>query len=588
MALLRDILVKKPRMSNFNMSKKVRTTMAPGCLYPIYNRHCLPGDKIEISLNSLVKTYPTLAPLMGSFKLQVDHFFVPWRLYVPPMRVNTRNELFPSPTADRDGRPATGPWNDGKVAPSDFPLPYWSPQVLNTNLPSYGNVVNLPGGLADFLGIPPDMTVPTNLLSGDVADSNPLYLSALPYLAYWDIVRNYYVNDQENSAYYCAHNRLSGEPELRPMLLSRLDDFFRKCTSWYTGNSSSVPTYTGDITYFWSQVLGQDGTPEFLRPLYGFSSDNTDARGNNNGLFLRTYPPDRMTSWLDKSGYDVSQWGSRVQVTNGSVPGSSGSPTTPYFTNDQMIYASKLGKLLNRNLLAGGRYADWLRSQFGVTTMKDLDIPQYLGDSDTEVLFEDILSTAQTDGADLATRAGTGIGVMHTGKRYCNVTEHGTYMIIASLVPNVDYYQDLHREWRKTMFSDCYVPALGQIGMQDLQVYEMEAVHAASSNVDTGDQWRLEYDGGLFKQPAWIEYMTDWNRCHADFTSTLRYWTLSRTFAVPESEEYPLRNFSSYVSPWLYNYAFADTSPDAHNFQVQFKIDAKFKRCIGKRVMPTL
>ena len=88
MAKLMDVLVKVPKSSNFNLSKKVRFSMAPGLLYPVYVKDVLAGDVVPMSMTGLIKSHATLAPLMGSFKLQFDRFFIPDRLYTPSLRGN--------------------------------------------------------------------------------------------------------------------------------------------------------------------------------------------------------------------------------------------------------------------------------------------------------------------------------------------------------------------------------------------------------------------------------------------------------------------------------------------------------------------
>ena len=55
--------------------------MATGTLVPFMNLIALPGDTFDIRLNADVKTLPTLAPLFGSFKLQLDVYSCPLRLY---------------------------------------------------------------------------------------------------------------------------------------------------------------------------------------------------------------------------------------------------------------------------------------------------------------------------------------------------------------------------------------------------------------------------------------------------------------------------------------------------------------------------
>lgn len=88
--------------SNNNLSRAWRSTMAVGTLVPCYKEVLGAHDKIEIDIDSVVKTVPTNAPLYGSFKMQVDFFRIPMRLYTGTWKMNplgaghqTENVLFP-------------------------------------------------------------------------------------------------------------------------------------------------------------------------------------------------------------------------------------------------------------------------------------------------------------------------------------------------------------------------------------------------------------------------------------------------------------------------------------------------------------
>ena len=76
--------------SNHDMSKIVRTTAAPGTLMPIDTQLLLPGDTIDINLDTQVMTLPTDGPLFGSFRLQIDVFMAPIRLYQALLHNNKR------------------------------------------------------------------------------------------------------------------------------------------------------------------------------------------------------------------------------------------------------------------------------------------------------------------------------------------------------------------------------------------------------------------------------------------------------------------------------------------------------------------
>ena len=77
--------------STHNLSKKFASSMSVGTLVPCYVNVGLPGDNWDIDINTLVRTLPTNGPLFGSFKLQVDCFMIPMRLYQGILHNNAVN-----------------------------------------------------------------------------------------------------------------------------------------------------------------------------------------------------------------------------------------------------------------------------------------------------------------------------------------------------------------------------------------------------------------------------------------------------------------------------------------------------------------
>ena len=78
--------------STHDLSKVTRTTMAAGTLLPIYREFAQQGDIWDIELDALINTHPTEGPLFGSFKLQVDVFSAPIRLYMGKLHMNMLTE----------------------------------------------------------------------------------------------------------------------------------------------------------------------------------------------------------------------------------------------------------------------------------------------------------------------------------------------------------------------------------------------------------------------------------------------------------------------------------------------------------------
>ena len=167
--------------SSHDLSNAWRSTMSPGTLVPFMVHQGLPGDTWEIELNAMVLTPPAAGALLGSFKLQLDVFQVPMRLYnmwthnnklgIGTQMQNVKIPKYVVATiADDD------PWAINN--PTQYP-------INNSHIIKYLGVSGA-GRLTK-----------TNL--GESVDG--FAFNAIPLLGYWDIFKNYYANKQETNAY---------------------------------------------------------------------------------------------------------------------------------------------------------------------------------------------------------------------------------------------------------------------------------------------------------------------------------------------------------------------------------------------------
>lgn len=542
MALFPSLKVTPPKKSNHDLSRKLRTTMAPGLLYPISFDRLIPGDKIEISVESLIKTYPLLAPLMGSFKLQIDFFFTPYRLYVPNYYTN-RNV-------------------NTAVGGTDVTFPYFNiangrsePNVPSDN-PLYFNFATLNNShLLSYLGFPPGFRDYSALTVN--RDWGVQRYSAFPLLSYLDIFRNYYLNRQEDNFFYFSRSNRSASSTViyEQTSVLQLDDLFDKVLERSTvGNAIQelLPTFLGDAIFgFLNVPLG--------------------------GLMPRCYLPDVKNIILS-----LSQFNSNASVSN--IDTSSGS-----FTLDQFNLSSKLYKLYNLLQLAGPRYSEWVRSQYAVKSPVSSNAPYFVGSTSTDIVFEDVVSTAESGSQELGTLAGRGRGYGNGQRHYFTADEPGIFMSIASLIPRVDYYQYIDRALLDIQQSDIFVNELNGLGFQDVLVSDLNAVDPTSL-AWSDPPYNGPFDITVGKQPAWIDRMTQVNQVRGDFAGNLRYWTLARNMATNPLSAPGIQNavVSAYVQPGLYNYAFADTSETAQNFFGQFAINLRKRSFISKRLIPVI
>lgn len=149
-----------------------RSTMSSGTLVPFLTEVALPGDTFDIDLDVDVLTHPTIGPLFGSYKVQLDVFQVPVRLYQGMLHMNKLG-------IGMDMGSVYLPVMDLVTAKPNLTLPIDNQQVNPSHIYSY---LNIRGAGYN-----------SNVSETFVGRT----FNAIPFLAYWDIYKNYYANKQE-------------------------------------------------------------------------------------------------------------------------------------------------------------------------------------------------------------------------------------------------------------------------------------------------------------------------------------------------------------------------------------------------------
>lgn len=161
--------------SNHNLGYVWRSSMTCGTLIPFMKELMLPGDNFDINLRTLVKTLPTVGPLYGSFKMQLDVFFCPFRLYIGCLHNN---------------RTGVGQKMEKVIIPTiEVKAPYGG---FNEN-EDYNQQHVSPDSLMSYLGI--------NGYGHMIESQTQRNFNGIPFLAYYDIFKNYYSNKQEKKAF---------------------------------------------------------------------------------------------------------------------------------------------------------------------------------------------------------------------------------------------------------------------------------------------------------------------------------------------------------------------------------------------------
>lgn len=567
MPALVEVLLPKKKRSNYNLSQVRRFSMAPGLGYPVLVEEVLPNDVFTVDTESLVKTYPLLAPLLGSFELRFDFFFCPTRLYQQEM--DTNRVMF---------KPQNTNFPFAKV-----PVVYSS--TASTYNITHGDMV-YPGNcvkkssLLEHLGLAAGScnVVP----EGSGADH--IYMNVVPLVAYYDIFRNYYANTQEGFMYVARRGSKSTPGAtsalgFQRVALSQIDALIQACLS----------TPGIDLSDWKTSGLGGDWKPV----PYSYSDDQ-------DGLWTCSYRSDMLTAYLSQATYTDMVTSSSINVENNQV------------TVNQIRFASHLMEYFERGLVAGGRYDDWVEAQYGVKCNRDLCIPEFLGRIKSSVVFQDVVSTSNSKAGDagesvetgLGDLGGRGHGYVHGRKIRFSAEENGYFMCIATLVPKVSYCQGVAPYMLKTDLMELHSPQLERIGFQTLPEAYATMIGEFRKTTDQSGTSTFTFTpsnrtkSGYGYQPAWTEYRTALDRNVGDFgeLGDLNYWVINRRFTTSyqwssSSQEIVVDssdNFSSYIFPSHFSYPFADQSVDAENFLVQVAFDIKAGRPVGKQVMPTL
>ena len=78
--IFKSIPTRSPGLSLFDMSYENKFDCDMGEMIPILIQDCVPKDFIKFGNQVMVRTNPLVAPLMHEVVMNVDCFFVPYRI----------------------------------------------------------------------------------------------------------------------------------------------------------------------------------------------------------------------------------------------------------------------------------------------------------------------------------------------------------------------------------------------------------------------------------------------------------------------------------------------------------------------------
>ena len=159
--------------------------------------------------------------------------------------------------------------------------------------------------------------------------------------------------------------------------------------------------------------------------------------------------------------------------------------------------------------------------------------------------------------------------------------EHQYIIGIVSIVPKIDYSQGNRWDTQLKTMDDFHKPQMDEIRFQDL-IQQQMAWWTTVWDEDE-NEWDTRATG---KQPAWLNYMTNYNRTYGNFAEeSEQFMVLNRRY---EYKDTGIADMTTYIDPVKYNYIFADARLDAQNFWTQIAVNMTARRKMSAKLMPNL
>lgn len=404
------------------MSNDHKTTLNMGYLVPTFHMDCVPGDRINITCEALIRLMPLVAPMMHLVHVYFHTFFVPWRILWPNW------EKFITNTKVGVALPA---------------VPYF--QMSQGNWGANPTMAKL----ADYFGIP----------TGDLASAPTVKFTAFVHAAYQRIYEEYYrdqnlITPMDSNELDDGNNTADFARWLPIKKRAWEHDYFTSCLPFaqkgdavdipigsptdvrvYSNRAAGGTTLTGapdnqDVAY---AATGAAGIP--ADALYADTSSMTLDATTINDL-RRAY---RLQEWLEKNARGGTRYIENILVHFG-------------------VHSSD----------------------------KRLQRPEYVTGSKTPIKISEVLQTSSTDDeTPQGNMAGHGVAAVNSGYGSYFCEEHGTLMTIMSAMPKTAYQQGLDKHFRKYNDpTEYYWPTFQHLGEQEVVNEEIYAYQGVA-NEDT-------------------------------------------------------------------------------------------------------
>ena len=469
-----------------------------GQLIPIALWQTLPGDDHDISVDALLRVMPQVVPLYSRQRLYVYAFYSRysdlwnnWQVFMDKGYTGNVNKLIPQLNKPDNGNLYYA--NQSDKIPVD--------------------------SLFDYMGLP--IGASCEKLFGYTANDVTAGISALPFMMYLRIYRDYFMNKNHwiNDRVMLPDDDSRFRLDDDGCLLSAKDE--SKIFTFDVNSSTFDLTIDGSGNYHFSGCMHdypddyfisalpftQRGTSEPLKYKIDLSEVDVNLNpslynGVNNykgkpiGIaFSETDSAKGLTSGNYNNGvvYDAD---ATAQISNMFSPTLSGDSIGLQIFKEDIVKLALQQQELEQLARTDGSYKQFGLSFFGESSKAAYDFrPFYIGGTYKNIAFTEVLQTATTQTTDsqqqtidnvtgsMYGHGITGISNGRIGHIHCD--DYGMIMVLACIMPDVYYSQGIDKIFTDSVQSEMWLPERVLLGMQP--IYNKELYYAGNNGNSLGE-----------------------------------------------------------------------------------------------------
>lgn len=471
------------RRTHFPIKARIMFDCNGGELIPIFRKQMVPTDVFRMSVQSLIRFMPLLAPVMTSINMYLHFFFVPFRILA---------KYFPDKYGHEDDIEAIITGGEGAFDPETG-----LNETVSSAFPVHNEITLDKYSFGDYLGFP----------VGKKLFNVPQYWADAAAIIYNEFYRNEVLQEKLdsfnlNSPCFCRN---------------WAKDYFTSCLPTQQKGVAPALPLTGETNAEYENTLRMDlpnsevsdreavqaGTIDGEQSLGVFGT----TRSNVNSRITLDSLNDNVVDFAHAGTFDVAD------IRN--------------------VFA--IQRILERANRCGSRYSEYIQSTFGINPGDTrLNRPEYVGGCKVPIITTQVVQTSSTtETSAQGNLAGHGIG--YIGKRIGTYVakEFGIMLGFASIMPKASYQQGIDKELMYKDRWDFFNPSFQNLSEQPVYNWELYCNGKMEPTIDPDTQEVTDVgDGAVFGfQGIYNELRCSYSHVTGSFRDSLDFWHLGRKFS---------------------------------------------------------